>query len=76
VDTSAGDHSAFGLPGQPGADRDQLFRRQGRGRGRQCRALPDGANALVDALSPLGIRHIAMPATAELLWRAIQGARS
>jgi aerobic carbon-monoxide dehydrogenase large subunit len=29
-----------------------------------------------DALSPLGIRHIEMPATPERLWRAIRGARN
>src|SRR6201993_362384 len=37
--------------------------------------LPAVGNALVDALSPLGIRHIEMPATPERLWRAIQAAR-
>src|SRR6266404_6339092 len=30
------------------------------------------ANALVDALKPLGIRHLDMPATPERLWRVIQ----
>jgi carbon-monoxide dehydrogenase large subunit len=33
------------------------------------------ANALVDALSVLGIRHVDLPATPERLWRAIQDAR-
>jgi hypothetical protein len=32
------------------------------------------ANALVDALSPFGIRHIEKPATPERLWRAMLGA--
>ena len=32
------------------------------------------ANAIVDALKPLGVRHIEMPATPERLWRAIQAA--
>jgi carbon-monoxide dehydrogenase large subunit len=36
-------------------------------------AMPAVANALVDALSHLGIRHIEMPATPERLWRAISG---
>ena len=31
-------------------------------------------NALVDALSPLGIHHIDTPATAESIWQAIQAA--
>ena len=32
-------------------------------------------NALVDALSEYGIRHIDMPATPERVWQAIQTAR-
>jgi carbon-monoxide dehydrogenase large subunit len=38
-------------------------------------AMPAVANALVDALSGLGIRHVEMPATPERLWRAIKEAR-
>jgi carbon-monoxide dehydrogenase large subunit len=30
--------------------------------------------AILDALAPLGIEHIDMPATAERVWRAIKGA--
>jgi carbon-monoxide dehydrogenase large subunit len=29
-------------------------------------------NAIVDALKPLGVRHLDMPATPERLWRVIQ----
>ncbi|HWE78966.1 MAG TPA: xanthine dehydrogenase family protein molybdopterin-binding subunit [Pseudolabrys sp.] len=36
-------------------------------------ALPAVVNALVDALSEFGIRHIEMPATSERIWRAMQG---
>jgi carbon-monoxide dehydrogenase large subunit len=32
-------------------------------------------NAIVDALAPLGVRDISMPATPERVWRAIQEAR-
>jgi carbon-monoxide dehydrogenase large subunit len=39
-------------------------------------ALPSVMNALVDALSEYGIRHIDMPATPERVWRAIQAARA
>jgi len=39
-------------------------------------ALPAVANALVDALSDLGIRDVPMPATPERLWRAMQQSRS
>jgi aerobic carbon-monoxide dehydrogenase large subunit len=38
-------------------------------------ALPALANALVDALSHLGVRHVDMPATPERLWRIIDEAR-
>ena len=38
-------------------------------------ALPAVVNAVVDALSVLGIRHVEMPATPERLWRAITAAR-
>ena len=30
--------------------------------------------ALLDALAPLGVRHIDMPATPERVWQAIRGA--
>ena len=33
-------------------------------------------HAILDALSPLGVTHIDMPATPEGVWRAIQDARS
>ncbi|MEX2011677.1 MAG: xanthine dehydrogenase family protein molybdopterin-binding subunit [Chloroflexota bacterium] len=33
------------------------------------------ANAVIDALSPLGIRHLDMPHTAQKVWRAIQTAK-
>jgi aerobic carbon-monoxide dehydrogenase large subunit len=39
-------------------------------------AMPAVSNAIADALSPLGIRHVEMPATPERGWRAIQEAKS
>ena len=39
-------------------------------------AVPCVMNAVADALSPLGINHIDMPATPERVWRAIQDART
>ena len=38
-------------------------------------AMPAVANAIADALSPLGIRHLEMPATPERVWRAIKESR-
>jgi carbon-monoxide dehydrogenase large subunit len=39
-------------------------------------ATPTVINALVDALRPLGVTDLAMPATPERVWRAIGAARS
>jgi carbon-monoxide dehydrogenase large subunit len=39
-------------------------------------ALPAVANALADALSHVGIRHVDMPATPERVWRAMQQAKA
>jgi carbon-monoxide dehydrogenase large subunit len=36
---------------------------------------PAVINAVIDALSPLGVTHIEMPATPERVWRAIQNAK-
>lgn len=38
-------------------------------------ATPTVVNAIVDALRPLGVNDIAMPATSESVWRAIRDAR-
>ena len=38
-------------------------------------ALPSIANAIADALAPLGVKSVAMPATPERVWQAIQAAR-
>ena len=59
---------------QSGADADQSARRQGRGEAGCVGAMPAVANAIVDALSLYGIRHIEMPATPERVWRAIRQA--
>jgi carbon-monoxide dehydrogenase large subunit len=37
---------------------------------------PAVQNAVIDALSPLGIRHLDMPLTSMRVWQAIQGAKS
>jgi carbon-monoxide dehydrogenase large subunit len=48
---------------------------KGAGEAGNVGALPAVANAIVDALSPLGIRDVPMPATPERIWRAIQAAK-
>ncbi|HEY3916611.1 MAG TPA: xanthine dehydrogenase family protein molybdopterin-binding subunit [Stellaceae bacterium] len=47
---------------------------KGAGEAGSVGALPAVANALVDALSPLGIDEVPMPATPERLWRVIRTA--
>ena len=39
-------------------------------------ATPAVHNAVIDALSPYGVRHIDMPVNGENVWRAIQAARN
>jgi len=39
-------------------------------------ATPAIANAVMDALEPLGVTHLDLPLTPERVWRAIQSARS
>ena len=39
-------------------------------------ALPAVMNAVMDALAPLGVRELDMPATSERVWNAIQAARA
>ena len=46
------------------------------GEGGTTPALAAVVNAVVDALSALGVRHLEMPATPERVWRAIEAARS
>jgi carbon-monoxide dehydrogenase large subunit len=46
------------------------------GEGGTTPALAVVINAVVDALSEFGVRHIEMPATPERVWRAIREAQS
>ena len=46
------------------------------GEGGTTPALGAVINAVVDALSELGVRHVEMPATPERVWRAIQAAKA
>ena len=47
---------------------------KGAGEAGNVGALAAIMNAVVDALAPLGITHIDMPATSEKVWRAIRAA--
>jgi hypothetical protein len=48
---------------------------KGVGEGGTVAATPTVMNAILDALAPLGVAHIDMPATPQRVWQAIQGAR-
>ena len=48
---------------------------KGAGESGSTGAPPAVVNAILDALRPLGVPHIDMPATPERVWRAIRGAR-
>ena len=54
----------------------QPARRKGVGEVGAIGVPPAVINAIVDALSPLGVQDISMPATPEKIWRAIQTARA
>ena len=45
------------------------------GEGGTTPALAVVINAIVDALSPLGVKHVDMPATPDRLWKIIHNAR-
>jgi aerobic carbon-monoxide dehydrogenase large subunit len=70
----AGDLSAIHCDSNPVPTQTNPLGVKGAGEAGNVGALPAVANALADALSPLGIRHIEMPATPERLWRVIQAA--
>jgi carbon-monoxide dehydrogenase large subunit len=68
----AGDVSPIHCDSNPVPTKTNPLGVKGAGEAGNVGALPAVANALADALSPLGIRHIEMPATPECLWRAIR----
>jgi len=71
----ASDLSAFHVDSNPVPTKSNPLGVKGAGEAGCVGAMPAVANALVDALSVLGIKHVEMPATPEVLWRAIQEAR-
>ncbi len=71
----AGDLSAIELKSNPLPTKTNPLGVKGAGEAGSVGALPAVANAVIDALSRLGIHGIEMPATSERLWRAIRQAR-
>jgi aerobic carbon-monoxide dehydrogenase large subunit len=71
----AGDLSLMHCETNPVPTKTNPLGVKGAGEAGAVGAMPAVGNALVDALSPLGIRDIPMPATAERLWHLIRTAR-
>ncbi len=71
----ADDFCAFDLASHPIPTATNPLGVKGAGESGTVGALAAVMNAVNDALAPLGIRNIAMPATPEKVWRAIQAAR-
>jgi carbon-monoxide dehydrogenase large subunit len=70
----AGDLSGFHCESNPVPTKTNPLGVKGAGEAGAVGAMPAVGNALVDALKPLGIRDVPMPATPERLWRAIRAA--
>ena len=71
----AGDLPDIGFASHPVPATTNQLGAKGCGEAGCAGSLTSVMNAVVDALSDLGIRHIDMPATPEIVWRAIQEAR-
>jgi aerobic carbon-monoxide dehydrogenase large subunit len=69
----ADDLSPFAMRSNPVPTKTNPLGVKGAGEAGCVGALPAVANAIADALTHLGIRHVAMPATPERLWQAING---
>jgi len=71
----ASDMTGFHVESNPVPTKTNPLGVKGAGEAGCVGAMPAVANALVDALSVLGIKHIEMPATPERIWRAMQDAK-
>jgi carbon-monoxide dehydrogenase large subunit len=69
----AADFSAIEVKSNPVPTKTNPLGVKGAGEAGCVGAMPAVANAIVDALSEFGVRHIEMPATPERVWRALNG---
>jgi aerobic carbon-monoxide dehydrogenase large subunit len=69
----ASDLPAIAIKSNPVPTKTNPLGVKGAGEAGTVGAMPAVANALIDALSEFGVRHIEMPATAEVIWRAMRG---
>jgi len=72
----AGDICNMEIISAPIPTASNLIGAKGGGESGPTGALPATINAVVDALKPLGVEHIDMPATPEKIWQTIQNATS
>ena len=72
----ARDLPAFEVKANPVPTKTNPLGVKGAGEAGCVGAMPAIANAIVDALAEFGVRHIAMPATPEVVWRAIGNGRA
>jgi carbon-monoxide dehydrogenase large subunit len=70
----AGDLCAFEVGSNPVPTKLNPLGAKGAGEAGTVGALPAGMNAILDALAPLGVESLDMPATPERVWRAIRAA--
>jgi aerobic carbon-monoxide dehydrogenase large subunit len=71
----ASDLPAIAIKSNPVPTKTNPLGVKGAGEAGTVGAMPAVANALVDALAEFGVRHVAMPATAEVIWRAMGGGK-
>jgi carbon-monoxide dehydrogenase large subunit len=71
----ASDAPAFSVENHSVPCKTNLLGVKGCGEAGCAGALPSVMNAVVDALSEVGVTHIDMPVTPEKVWRALSGAR-
>jgi carbon-monoxide dehydrogenase large subunit len=71
----ADDMCSFEIETRPTETKTNPLGVKGAGEAGTVGALPVVINAVVDALAPLGVRHIEMPTTPERVWQAIRGAK-
>jgi aerobic carbon-monoxide dehydrogenase large subunit len=67
----ASDFSPIEVKANPVPTKTNPLGAKGAGEAGCVGAMPAVANALVNALSEFGVKHIAMPATPEVVWRAL-----
>ena len=72
----ADDMCSFHMENNPVPTATNPVGAKGAGEAGNVGALAAIMNAVVDAMSPLGVTHVDMPATPEKLWRLVQKARA